>query len=121
MPYIIDKNEIRTKLFGVSLKIADIGRQQLLTIMRNNPETIENVFVFGTTCYITYGKKDYVLGYIKENYSSLLNSHDCKVIRWKVTGGYDIVDEGKVKEDVSNMGINIFIQLSSITKNVIIF
>lgn len=117
MPYNIEENEIRTKLFGVTIKADEIGRQQLLLMMRNNPKALEKIEVFGTHCYITYEGKTYTLGRIKEEYGSLLNSHETEVISYQVTGGYDIEKNGNL--ETSNLGINIVIKLHKITsKNV---
>lgn len=110
MPFDIINKEIRTKLFGVSFKIDDIGRQQFLKIMRDDPKQIEKVYVFGTTCYVTYNKTDYVLGRIKEEYGSLLNSHNVEVKEWNITGGYNI-EKGNSLE-TAQLGCNIILKLT---------
>ena len=115
MPYNPTEQTIKTKLFGVTLKVEDIGRQQFLMMMRDRPEDFLTVKVFGTTCYVTYQDKDYVLGRIKENYSSLLNSHDCKVKSWMVTGGYPI-EQADGNMETATMGLNLTIQLTSRVK-----
>ena len=114
MPYNLKEKEIRTKLFGVRLKLDnDFGRQQLLQIMRDNPKAIEKIYVFGTHCYVKYNAKDYVLGRIREEYSSLLNSHDTEVQHWEITGGYEI-EKKNGNSEMANLGINIIIKLSKI-------
>ena len=112
MPFFKEENEIRTKLSGVSLKVSDIGRQQFLTIMRENPEKIDDIFVFGTTCYIKYEGKEYVLGHINEKYASLLNTHEVEVHQYTVTGGYEIHNKDSV--EFAQLGINIILRLSKI-------
>lgn len=110
MPFILKDKQIKTKLLGVAWKMEDIGRQQLLQILRDDPKNIKNVYVFGTTCYMSYDGKEYVLGRIKEIYSSLLNTHELELVHLQVTGGYDI-DKGNEVSETAVLGCNIIIQL----------
>ena len=109
MPYNPSEQTVATKLFGVALKINDIGRQQFLIMMRERPKEFK-LQVFGITCYITYQDKDYILGYIRQEYSSLLNSHECEVQQWSITGGYPIEQNGETK--IATLGMNIIIKLT---------
>lgn len=111
MPYVIDEGCIKTKLFGVSIKSESVGRQQLLIILRNNPLAFTKIWVEDNCICIIYDKQSYVLGRIREEYSSLLNSHTCEVIEMTVTGGYQIEGAG-----VANLGCNVVIKLTTIEK-----
>lgn len=113
MPYVVKEGQIKTKLFGVTLKLEDIGRQQLLQILKDAPQTIEDLYLLGTTCYISYEGKDYVLGGIREEYGTLLRTHDHKIVTYEVTGGYEVI-KGNFSE-MAALGCNLVIQLTKPT------
>lgn len=107
MPYVIEESSIKTKLFGVSIKSENIGRQQLLIMLRQNPNVFTKVWIEDCCICVEYDNQNFVLGRMREEYSSLLKSHDCEIIELSVTGGYSIQNAG-----IANLGCNVVIKLS---------
>lgn len=113
MPYIAEKNQIRTKVQGVSFDDVSgaYSRQQILELMQKDSASVDSVFLVGFDVYVKIKRKTYLLGSIKsQDYAAILSLNKGTVVAWYITGGV-LIDNGLTVEKMK-YGLNLVIHLT---------
>jgi len=126
MPYVETENTIKTKVIGVNSKIDDKDdmkvRQVILTEMAEDPSIVNLMYLRKREVWVLLDNgREFYLGDIKAKYEELIMKNVTQIIRWQITGGYQVpsksvlvagFDTIKTPSVRAKYGMNIYIKLT---------